>query len=65
MSRLRVKLAIGVAVLGAVVISAAAVAGDRGSLRTSLTGYEEVPAISTTGNGQFKACGTRRARSRW
>ena len=55
MSRLRVKLAIGVAALGVVVITAAAVAGDRGKIRTSLTGYEEVPAISTVGNGSFKA----------
>jgi hypothetical protein len=55
MSGLRVKLAIGVAVLGAVVTTAAAVAGDRGKLETSLTGYEEVPAISTVGNGSFTA----------
>jgi hypothetical protein len=55
MRSLRVKLAIGVAALGVVVITAAAVAGDRGKIRTSLTGYEEVPAISTTGNGSFKA----------
>jgi hypothetical protein len=55
MSRLRVKLAIGVAALGVVVITAAAVAGDRGRIKTSLTGYEEVPAISTVGNGAFKA----------
>jgi CHRD domain-containing protein len=55
MRSLRVKLAIGVAALGVVVITAAAVAGDRGKIRTSLTGYEEVPAISTTGNGSFRA----------
>ncbi len=55
MNRMRVKLAIGVAALGVAVTTAAAVAGDRGSLRTSLTGYEEVPAISTDGNGSFKA----------
>ncbi len=55
MNRMRIKLAIGVAALGVVVTTAAAVAGDRGSLRTSLTGYEEVPAISTDGNGSFKA----------
>jgi hypothetical protein len=55
MNRMRVKLAIGVAAFGVVVTTAAAVAGDRGSLRTSLTGYEEVPAISTDGNGSFKA----------
>jgi hypothetical protein len=55
MRSLRVKLAIGVAALGVVVTTAAAVAGDPGKLRTSLTGYEEVPAISTIGNGSFKA----------
>jgi hypothetical protein len=55
MRSLRVKLAVGVAALGVVVITAAAVAGDRGKIRTSLSGYEEVPAISTTGNGAFKA----------
>jgi CHRD domain len=55
MRSLRVKLAIGVAALGVVVISAAAVAGDRGKIKTSLTGFEEVPAISTEGNGTFKA----------
>jgi hypothetical protein len=57
MSRLRVKLAIGVAVLGVVVISAAAVAGNggRAEFRTDLTGYEEVPTISTPGVGSFKA----------
>ena len=55
MRSLRVKLAIGVAALGVVVITAAAVAGDRGKLNTSLTGFEEVPAILTTGEGSFKA----------
>jgi hypothetical protein len=56
MRSLRVKLAIGVAALGVVVITAAAVAGDRGKIRTTLTGYEETPlALSTSGNGSFKA----------
>jgi CHRD domain len=55
MRNLRVKLAIGVAALGVVVITAAAVAGDRGKIRTSLSGFEEVPAILTTGEGTFKA----------
>ena len=55
MSRLRVKLAIGVAVLGVAATTAAAVAGDRMKLRTSLSGYEEVPAVSTTGGGEFRA----------
>jgi CHRD domain len=55
MRSLRVKLAIGVAALGAVAITAAAVAGDRGNVKTSLTGFEEVPAISTEGDGSFRA----------
>jgi hypothetical protein len=55
MSGLRVKLAIGVAVLGVVVTGAAAVAGDNNRLKTTLTGYEEVPAISTGGFGTFRA----------
>ena len=55
MSRLRVKLAIGVAVIGAAATTAAAVAGGGGKLRTQLSGYEEVPALSTPGVGSFKA----------
>jgi hypothetical protein len=56
MRRLRVKLAIGVAAIGVVVITAAAVAGDRGRVKTTLTGLEETPlTISTTGNGTFRA----------
>jgi hypothetical protein len=55
MSRLRLKLAIGVAVVGVAATTAAAVAGDRAKLRTSLSGYEEVPAVSTTGGGEFRA----------
>jgi hypothetical protein len=56
MRSLRVKLAIGVAALGVVVITAAAVAGDRGRVKTTLTGLEETPlTISTTGNGTFRA----------
>ena len=55
MRRLRVKVAIGVAVLGVVVMTAAAVAGSRGGLSTGLSGYEEVPAISTDGEGSFRA----------
>jgi hypothetical protein len=54
MRSLRVKLALAVAVVGVVVIAGAAVAGDRGKLRTSLNGFEEVPAIMTTGEGTFK-----------
>ena len=55
MRGLRVKLAIGVAVLGAVVVAAAATAGDHARLDTRLSGYEEVPAISTDAGGTFRA----------
>ena len=51
---LRVKLAVGVAVLGAAASRTAAVAGDRGGL-DGLSGFEEVPAISTEGGGTFRA----------
>jgi hypothetical protein len=61
MSRLRVKLAVGVALLGVVVTGTAAVAGQRGKsqLRASLNGYEEVPALSTPGVGSFRAAVNR------
>jgi hypothetical protein len=55
MRALRVKLAVGVAVLGAAGVGTVAVAGDRGGFQTELSGYEEVPAISTEGGGEFRA----------
>jgi CHRD domain len=55
MTRVRVKLAIGVAVLGVAATTAAAIAGDGVKLRTGLSGFEEVPAVMTTGEGTFKA----------
>jgi hypothetical protein len=55
MTRARVKLAIGVALIGAAATTAAAVAGDGTKLRTGLSGFEEVPAVMTTGEGTFKA----------
>jgi hypothetical protein len=52
----RLKWAVGVAVLaGAAAVGTVAVAGGGKEVREELTGYEEVPAISTTGNGTFKA----------
>jgi CHRD domain len=52
----RLKWAVGVAVLaGAAAVGTVAVAGGGKEVREDLTGYEEVPAISTTGNGSFKA----------
>jgi CHRD domain len=55
MRALRVKLAVGVAVLGAAGVGTVAVAGDRGGFHTELSGYEEVPAVSTEGGGEFRA----------
>jgi hypothetical protein len=53
----RVKLAAGVGVIAAVTVAATvAVAGGGDSIREELTGYEEtLVALSTTGNGSFKA----------
>jgi CHRD domain len=53
----RVKLAVLVAALAAMgVAGTVAVAGGGSSVSEELTGYEETPlAVSTTGNGSFKA----------
>ena len=50
----RSRLLAAVAVVGVAGFTAAAtVAGDRsGNFKTDMTGYEEVPALSTPGNGQ-------------
>ena len=52
----RVKLAVAVAV-GACAAGAgtAAMAGGTDELRERLSGYEEVPAVSTEGSGRFQA----------
>jgi len=63
MSRLRLKLAIGVAVVGVAATTAAALAGDRAKLRTSLSGFEEVPVVSTSGGGEFRAAIDRSSRT--
>jgi hypothetical protein len=55
MQSLRVRLAIGVAVLGVGGVTTAAIAHDRAKFRADLNGYEEVPAVSTDGNGTFRA----------
>jgi hypothetical protein len=53
---LRVKFALGVAALCAVVIATAAVAHDGGSrIRANLTGYEEVPAQSSAAHAKLRA----------
>src|SRR5215208_3040365 len=51
----RVKLAIAAAVAGALTIGAVAVATSGDNVREKLTGYEEVPALSTPGSGEFRA----------
>jgi CHRD domain-containing protein len=56
MKTLRVKLALAflaVAALSIAVVAIAAANGDHG-VREKLTGYQEVPALSTTGHGQFR-----------
>jgi hypothetical protein len=52
---LRVKLAIGVAVLGIGGVTTAAVAHDRAKFRADLNGYEETPAVASAGVGTFRA----------
>jgi hypothetical protein len=55
MQSLRVKLAVGVAVLGVGGVTTAAIAHDRAKFRADMNGYEEVPAVSTNGTGTFRA----------
>ena len=57
MKRPSVKLALAVVAAGALAvgIAAVAVAGGGHSIREKLTGYQEVPALSTTGTGKFRA----------
>lgn len=54
---IRIKLAVAVAVTGAMAVAGTAAFAGHGSkqLRASLHGYEEVPAISTAGSGSFRA----------
>jgi hypothetical protein len=52
---LRLKLAVVVAVLGAVAVAAVAIAHDRGAFKAQLAGFTEVPAVITNGNGRFEA----------
>jgi hypothetical protein len=51
----RVKLAVAVGLLGAVIsASAVAIAGSGKSAGTRLSGFEEVPAVLTEGEGKLK-----------
>jgi hypothetical protein len=51
----RLGLAAAAATAIAVVIAAVATAGGGHGIRDKLTGYQEVPALSTTGTGTFRA----------
>ena len=52
----RAKLAVGVGALTALgAAGAVALAGGGSDIEERLTGYEEVPALSTSGNGTFRA----------
>ena len=53
--QLRVKLAAGVAALGIAGVSTAAIAHDRSRFEAGLSGYEELPTLSTQGVGSFHA----------
>ena len=56
MRRRRLQLAAVVAVMGLLGVVAAAVAGGGGrDVREHLTGYEEVPSLSTMSSGDFRA----------
>ena len=63
MQSLRVKLALGVAILSAGAIATVAVAHEGGSkkIRAHLTGYEEVPAQSSAANARLQAFISRNA----
>jgi CHRD domain len=53
--RFRLKVAVGVAVLGIAGVGTAAIAHDRGRFEADISGFQEVPTLSTDANGQFKA----------
>lgn len=51
----RLKVAVGVTVVGIAGIGTAAIAHDRSRFSASISGFEEVPTLSTDANGLFKA----------
>jgi hypothetical protein len=63
MKRISGKLMLAVAAASALAVGivAVAVAGEGGSIRENLTSFQEVPALSTPGTGQFRATIDRRA----
>src|ERR671914_2311874 len=55
MRQRRIQLAAVVAIVAIVsVVATTALAGNGKNAKAKLKGFEEVPAISTTGNGKFK-----------
>ena len=56
MKGIRIKLALVIAAVGVLGVGAVAVASDNGNNNDeALTGYQEVPALSTSGVGEFHA----------
>jgi hypothetical protein len=57
MRQRRIQLAAGVAIvaIASVVATTAVAGGGGGSIREELTGFEEVPVVSTEGTGKFRA----------
>jgi hypothetical protein len=55
----RVRLALGAALVGALAVGAVAAATGGDNVREKLTGYQEVPALSTPGSGEFRAAVSR------
>jgi hypothetical protein len=53
--RARIKIALAVATAGVLGVGTVAMASDGGDQGERLTGYEEVPALSTPGVGEFRA----------
>lgn len=55
MKRARVKIALAVATAGVLGVGTVAMASAGSNERETLTGFEEVPALSTPGVGEFRA----------
>jgi hypothetical protein len=51
----RIKIALAVATAGVLGVGTVAMASDGSDQQETLTGYEEVPALSTPGVGEFRA----------
>ena len=64
MKTLRFRLAAAVGVVAALAVVLVAIAAARGGhgIREKLTGYQENPALSTTGHGMFRLSIDRKAR---